>query len=146
MINSEDSVIHWKKFKALFENCFGFKFQSLEDVVDALDSAKILVAWHSLSDWENLDDLEIFHKLLGLQAVKGDVLVITEASYYNNYGPFQLHAKDLEQFVVNHLSQFGECFFNGDVAIICLNTKSIWAFHHEGYFAYIDRFNTDRDT
>ena len=140
MTNLENIIVLWESFKALFKSCFGFDFRAVEDIVVALDSAKIKIDWHSLSNWEGLDDLDILHKMLKLHVIDDEVFVITEASYDNSNGPFQLKAEELEAFVTNHLSQYGECFFNGDVAIVSLKNKSVWAFHHEGFFAYIDQF------
>ncbi|WLQ16426.1 hypothetical protein O5O45_10895 [Hahella aquimaris] len=140
MTNVENNVVLWESFHALFKSCFGFDYRSLEDIVAALESANIKIYWHSLSNWEDLEDLDILHEMLKLHVIDGEVFVITEASNDDNNGPFQLKAEELEAFVKNHLSQYGECFFNGDVAIVSLKNKSVWAFHHEGVFAYIDQF------
>jgi len=138
MTNFENVVVLWESFKSLFKNCFGFDFRALEDIVTALDSIGRKVNWNRLDNWEDLDDIDILHQVLNLHVIDDEVFVITEASYNESAGPFRLQPHELESFTINHLDKYGECFFNGDVAIINLKTKSVWAFHHEGVFAYID--------
>ncbi|MCG8420819.1 MAG: hypothetical protein MJE77_23100 [Proteobacteria bacterium] len=106
---------------------------------DALAAAISTVEWAHLPDWEELDDVEIAKtSALDKMGLKGQLLIITEASYGKGNGAFLLDASDLMNFINEHLGKYRECFFNGDVVIVELEGKHVWLFHHEGHWALAD--------
>ncbi|GLS25726.1 hypothetical protein [Marinibactrum halimedae] len=139
MIELQSILILWETFRSIFKKCFRHECVSLEDIVKNSESEGAHIVWHDLSDWENLEDLEIFEKLKNLNEFNGEVYVVTEASYKDGLGPFKLNSINLELFVENHLNLIGECFFNGDVLIVDPENLCMWVFHHEGVFAFISR-------
>lgn len=121
----------WEPFRAAFKK--RFDFITVEDIA----RAHINASWKSLQGWEELDDIDIYNELNRLRRIAGkELFIVTDALYPNN-GPIKIGSKDLPDLVTNHLSIYGECFFDGDAAIISIDNKEIWAFHHEGVFSYI---------
>jgi len=133
------SLTLWKDFKSIFKRYFGYECFCLEDIVKHSQNKGANIVWHELYDWEDLEDIEILKKLADLNRFNGEIYVVTEASYRDGLAPFKLDGADLKRFVKAHLEFFKECFFNGDVLIIAPKSLSIWAFHHEGVFAFIGK-------
>lgn len=127
----------WELFETAFKKSFGFSFISVENIIRTVEKSKIDINWKCLTDWESLDDIDIYNELNQLhKIVSEEVYVITDASYYN-YGPIKINGDKLSDFVTSYFATYQECFFNLEVAIISLKTREIWVFHHEGVFAYI---------
>jgi len=94
------------------------------------------VNWLRCDEWESLGDLELARTtgLLDI-ALSGPLLLITEASFAPDRGGFIVPASRLANFVAEHLKEYGECFFNGDVIVAELQGRKVWLFHHEGLHA-----------
>jgi len=105
---------------------------------DAIASALPGLDWKALPDWEEQRDDEIAARS-GLYdiAFSRALFVVTEASLASGQGGFVVDARDLAQLVEQHLSYFGECFFNGDVVIVEPEGRRVWLFHHEGQYVTI---------
>lgn len=139
MIDLHSVIANWEIFGALFKKSFGFEFKSLEDFINFLSGKNSELKWYNLNGWETLDDNEIFKNLNDLREITGVIYIITEASYRNNLGPFELKGEQLSSFIEGYTEQCSECFFNGDVVITNLVKRLLWIFHHEGVFTFIDR-------
>jgi hypothetical protein len=137
MIDYRSIIISWETFKSAFLASFGYEFCSLEDVVNHQSSTGITETWQRLDNWEGLSDLEIFQELVQLRSMSGNLYIVTEASYRKGLGPFKIGSSAVGELVAGHLPAYGEAFFNGDVLIADLDHKLMWAFHHEGVFAFI---------
>lgn len=105
---------------------------------DAVASAVGQIDWKDCAGWEQCTDAEI-SKNSGLLQVSfgGHLLVVTEAALTQGNRAFVVEAADLAKFVEQHLTRFGECFFNGDVLVVDSAGTRLWMFHHEGLHATI---------
>ena len=142
MDDKKYSILKWSYYESLLINNLGVKPTKIEDYELSNNGKSIESKWYDIEDWESLDDLTILGYLEELKPFRGELLVVTEASYFNDkLGPFQVNAVDMKQFVNSHLESFGECFFNGDVIIVSINDKLVWIFHHEGMYTLINHDN-----
>jgi hypothetical protein len=132
------SLMPWDSFQKEFRDKFQFNFNSIDYVLDQLSQKNIFIKWNNLDNWEDIDDLEIFYCLKKIKNPEGQLIIITESSYKKKLGPFKINASDIEFFISNHLTEFSECFFNGDAQIISFEHKSMWLFHHEGQYTFIE--------
>jgi hypothetical protein len=101
----------------------------------AIAATMVGLTWVPLPDWESMADAEVAMRS-GLYAapLAGVLLAVTEASLASRIGAFELDAGELGVLVSQHLSRFGECFFNGDVIVVERDGGHIWLFHHEGQY------------
>jgi hypothetical protein len=113
----------------------GFELRALTP--DEITAKLPSFAWASLPDWETLDDIDIADQTGLLQEpMRGDVLIVTEASFGAGGGAFVVEGFNLGAFIDTHLRGYGECFFNGDVIIVALEARAVWLFHHEGVYMH----------
>lgn len=105
---------------------------------DAIASLLHVADWKSAGGWESKTDVDVA-KSVGLYEVGlgGSLVVVTEASFMKSRGAFKMEASELPAFVAQHLAQYGECFFNGDVIVAELGGNRLWLFHHEGQYAMV---------
>lgn len=114
---------------------------SADNVLKAIDlqGLKYKLVRLSNGDWElensELDDHEIF-KLLHIDNAghQGELQICTEACSRYGYAPFCCHSSELEQFVNDYDH---DMFFDGDVVIVCEQSKSVTVFHHAGGYAHV---------
>ncbi len=95
--------------------------------------------WMTIADWEEISDQELYQNLENAKAPSGMLLIVTEVSYRTTLGAFKVADSDVKQFVAEHLSRFGECFYNGDVLIVSKEQSTVWLFQHEGIFAVLEQ-------
>jgi hypothetical protein len=131
--------------KSLIPSCDSFVPDS---IADAARDVGCTVTFEPISDWESRTDQDIFDELVHSPIGECEKLVIvTEASYSKERGPFTMIGSELGDFVLQHLSTCGECAVNGDVIILRPERHTIILFHHEGYCATIairqDRLGQD---
>lgn len=136
MSESPVEFIPWDEFRIQFSNVFGFDFTDIDGVESAFLKMGRKIDWSRIKNWEDLEDTQILIYLSNMQEFRGRLIVITEAAYTQSNGPFEICGDYIKEFPDFHLTKFGECMFNGDVVILCLNSRSIWLFSHEGAFAY----------
>lgn len=105
---------------------------SLPEMHDLQNFAENQSGWRQLDGWLEMDDLAILKTLAGNAVPSGSLLIATDLSYSDGLGVFEVDARQLDAFVSSYLSNFGECFFNGDVIICSTSQKAFWMFHHEG--------------
>ena len=106
---------------------------------DAICELASAVRWTRVADWESVEDTDLARST-GLFSIPfvGAVVVVTEYCFTSGFGGFLVAAAGLEQLVQTHLDVYGECFFNGDVAIVEADGSRVWMFHHEGAVALIE--------
>jgi hypothetical protein len=92
----------------------------------------------TIENWEELSGSEIFRICTAAGIPHGRVSVISEASFREGLGAFQIQAERLTQFVPIHRFIFSECMFDGDLLILDGNGHVAWAFHHEGMYLVFD--------
>lgn len=131
------SEFKWLDFHKLINDYFGFDFESIDDLINKIEMRSEKIEWHSLKEWEDLDDTTIYGMLESVEKPEGEIFIITEMSYFNKLGPFKLKATDIRQFIAQYFNQFHECFFNGDLLMFNIEHKLIWIFHHEGVYAFV---------
>ena len=132
------SNITWKMFQQKSKNYLKCNFVSLDKYINSIEREGVSAEWHSIDNWEDLDDEVIYENIIILKIPAGELFVITEVCYKNDLGPFYLDASELRELVRKHLDKYGECFFNGDVIIFSFDLKMIWCFHHEGFYSLIE--------
>jgi hypothetical protein len=118
------------------ERLFGRRPSALTP--DAIAAMRNDVKWKPFPGWESMSDTEVGIRS-GLYATRfaGVLLVVTEASLASRIGAFEVHAQELGTLVSQHLTRYGECFFDGDVIIAERDGSRIWLYHHEGLYAEI---------
>jgi hypothetical protein len=131
------SEFKWLDFHELINYFFGFDFESIDDLINKIEIHNGKIEWHSLKEWEELDDIAIYSALESIEKPEGEIFIITEMSYFNKSGPFKLKAVDIRQFIVQYFNRFHECFFNGDLLMFNIEHQLIWIFHHEGVYAFV---------
>jgi len=85
-----------------------------------------------IPQWESMSDIDIFKKTNINKYTFTDIIIINDQVMIKNKA-FYIKKKDLNYFIVNYLSDFGECFFNGDVFFIPIGIGKVICFNHEGY-------------
>jgi hypothetical protein len=111
------------------------KFATISELMAFLELRE---GWQAIENWEELSDLEIFRMCIAASIPHGPVSVISEASYREGLGAFQIQAERLTQFAAMHSAIFSECMFDGDLLILDGNGHVAWAFHHEGMYLVFD--------
>ena len=111
--------------------CSGLDAISFVDFTNKCDGA----GWHNLDSWESLDDINILNFLTADNKPNGELYIVNEVSY--KMGAFLINYLNLTKLVSNHLSLFGECFFNGDVVILQKDRSTVWVFNHDGFYKVI---------
>jgi len=114
---------------------------SADRVLQALDAQGIIFKMNRMSsgDWDieasDLNDMEILSKIhIESARYSGMLLICTEACSRYGHPIFQCNASDFSNFVRNYSI---EMFFDGDVIIVCEQTKTITIFHHSGYYSHV---------
>lgn len=119
--------ISWNEFNYQLKEVFGVKMKYVDDlyfnVIKRLDVGGEFV---KLKDMESLDCLQYMHKM------KGELCVITDYCYKKKLGPFIVDASEINDFVKDFHSEYGEVFCSTDVIIISFAEKLIWVLFHEG--------------
>jgi hypothetical protein len=133
----EYSTLEWDDFYNLIFSHFEFNFKSIDEMINKIEIHNDKIQWLELKEWENLDDIEIYNTLEKLETPEDEIFVISEISYIKETDPFRLKSSCLRKFIMQYLSRFHECFFNGDVLIFSIRHKLIWLFHHEGVYALV---------
>ena len=90
--------------------------------------------WSKVEDWELLDDIDILNIFTSGKKPDGELYVANELFYKDGYGAFSIHHLNLPEFILCHLSSFGQCFFNGDVIILQRDKSIVWVFNHDGFY------------
>jgi hypothetical protein len=112
-------------------------FQPRALTPDAIAQGLQEPAWAEIPGWEHRDDLDIAGAIGLLDGpIPGEVLIVTEASFITAHGAFVVPGAGVRALVASHLLNYGECFFNGDVVAVALDSKEVWLFHHEGAYLH----------
>ncbi len=90
-------------------------------------------------DWEleasELSDDEILSLVKVDEAGHvGQLAICTEACTRYDYEPFSCDASQLQKFINDYEY---EMFFDGDVVILCEESRTMTVFHHAGGFAHV---------
>jgi hypothetical protein len=105
-------------------------------ISEAMEREGYKPAWKSMSDWEDLDDVTIFHDAFGRDIIvrleKG--ILIPDLCFWKKSLPFLVQGDFLEQFISEFLVQYRERFFNGDTVLLFPCVKTVCMFHHEGVY------------
>lgn len=133
MINKSFTIVSIDAALQRVNSCFGSNVRTPSELMKLLEKQN--GHWIHLDNWENLSDEEIFENIEKVCTSLANVYVINEVSYRDGMGAFSLTHNQIKSFVANHLSIFGECFFNGDILVVSMDEDSILAFHHEGIYA-----------
>lgn len=113
--------------------CLGTVATSASTLLPLLE--QLTSKWQALVNWEELSDEKLWRYLSLDKSHTKNISVITDVSYRENLGAFALTKKQVQPFVVNHLTNFGESLFNGDVIIIDIDRLTVLVFHHDGVYA-----------
>jgi hypothetical protein len=85
-------VMDWNEFEERVKSQLHIHFLSLDTLLELPETKKLILKWHHLDGWEDLDDIEIYTYIENLKKPAGKLLLITEASYKNHLGAFELDA------------------------------------------------------
>ncbi|HHZ8506206.1 TPA: hypothetical protein ACWL6U_003746 [Morganella morganii] len=85
-----------------------------------------------IPQWESMNDVDILKEININKYTFTDIIIVNDRTMVKNEA-FYIKKKNLNYFIVNYLSDFGECFFNGDVFFIPIGIDKIICFNHEGY-------------
>lgn len=129
MGNKLYQIVQWENFKSLIEKNFRIVFRTVDD---------LFVNQPILHRWKVFKESELFDTLSKLRPFKGTLLIITDASYRNNLGPFEVEANNIQRFIEEHNKNLGEPFLDTDIIIVSIELKLAWVIHHEGVYALIN--------
>lgn len=124
-----------------------FFFLVPDNVIKSLDHEGIpyKVNFLRLVDWDlessEMDDEEIL-ELIHLEEAghQGNVLICTEACFPREanspyrHKPFRCDTSQLRQFILNYDIAM---FFNGDVIMLCEESRTLTIFHHDGLYIHV---------
>lgn len=132
-------VISWDQglqiLRELLPNCKEFVPDSIATSASDLGMVVDFVPFH---EWESLSDTEIFQRLLPEPLDPSEeLLVVNDASFSKNSGPYKLLGSELEEFVTSHLNVYGECAVTGDVIVLLPAARLVVLLHHEGFYCRI---------
>ena len=119
----------------------GIETLTADNVLTAFDEQGVRFTLVKLSngDWEiessEMTDKEILESLNIDQAGHlGSLQICTEACTRYGLGPFSCHSSELKAFIENYDH---DMFFDGDVIIICKESRTITVFHHAGGYVHV---------
>jgi hypothetical protein len=64
----------------------------------------------------------------------GELFICTEACTRYDLAPFRCHSTELASFISDYQL---ECFFDGDVIVICEESRTVTVFHHAGGYVHV---------
>lgn len=135
MKNEFFEVIPLAEVVAEFRLAPGINAATISEIIKQLEH--MACDWTTIANWEEIPDQELYQHLENAKTPTGMLLIVTEVSYQTNLGAFKVAGSDVRQFVAEHRSRFGECFFNGDVLIVSKEQNTVWLFQHEGVFTVL---------
>jgi hypothetical protein len=102
-------------------------------VADSARAAGFDVSIERTANWERRSDEDLFEELSsGLGEMRGDVLLVTEASFGPAGGAFLVEASEMRAAMREHQESF-EPVFNGDVILAVLQRRVVICLHHESF-------------
>ncbi len=112
-----------------------------DDILRALDDQGIDYQFVRLGeiDWEiessRLSDEDIYTLLnLSHAGHEGELWICTDACFSRQIPPFKCDSSELAEFIRSyHLGMF----FDGDVVILCPESRTLTIYHHSGGYAHI---------
>ena len=118
--------ISWIEFDNRMEAVFEKRLVNVDDLYFNVDKEFKFGEGCELSDLEALDYLQ------NLCNMSGQLCVITDYCYERKCGPFVVEASEINEFVGDFYSVYGEAFYSTDIIIINFPEKKIWVLFHEG--------------
>ena len=123
-------TIKWDDADKIMKNLVGCPIKQLPEIVSKQFSS--LKSLYTIANWENKSDIEIINIIQNTIYLSNSIYIITDISYINNVGIFNLEMKDINRFIRIYFSLYSECLFNGDVFFISITNKNILMFQHDG--------------
>lgn len=107
---------------------------TLSAVLTFVHEAKVSHELQLLPQWEDLSDLMIHDHLLNgyVPSLQSEVVLLNDRFHFLS-GPVRVAANDLRDFIGGHLTQYGECCFNGDTLMAIPEDKVVLGLQHDGY-------------
>lgn len=132
--------ISWAAAEAVLQDLLpGCKSFAPDTIADAAREQGYEVEFVPMADWESRTDRDILDVIIKIPVeTTENMIVITEASYFRDAGPFSMSGSDFCTFPEQHFVDYGECAVGGDFVVLRPQQHFVILFHHEGYFASID--------
>lgn len=105
---------------------FGKKFKNVDELYFNVKKELIFGEENELEDMEALNYLKKLHNF------SGELYIIADVSYCEEFGPFLVEAEDIDEFVSKFYCKYGEAFYSTDIVIVNFSEKLIWVLFHEG--------------
>ena len=121
-----NSMMNWDEFNETMKNVFGRTFIDVDDLYFNVVREK------RFGESIEIDDRLALDILKELKPICGEICVITDLCYRKDYGPFTMHANQLDKFVNDFSQNYGETFYSTDVIIVNFEQQMIWVLFHEG--------------
>ena len=134
-MDSFEKKLTWEYLDERFLEIFKTRKFRFDNWIEQLELKHGKIAWQKLVNWEDLEDSEILKSFEDIELFAGKLYAITDLSNIKACGPFEIGEDNIFRFALEYYNYFGECFFDGDVIILSLDTKKAWIFHHEGAYA-----------
>lgn len=132
-------IIKWSELLELVKINFHIELRKMNFTPDAFSKDEVEVLWYD--NYEELENIEILERLEDLRKFEGQLYIVTDESYEDEFGPFKVNASDIYEFVANYWGSFGKIggyFVNTDLMIFNFELKLIWIAHHEGAYYILD--------
>jgi hypothetical protein len=109
----------------------------LDEIHLAAQRAGFSIEWTELTNWENLEDVQILDTVFGSDIVRGNDrgILLPALCFYGQYLPFSVPYQYIKDFVTRFFVQYGESFFNGDTIILLPTRQTFTSFSTTGYTA-----------
>lgn len=120
------SNISWDEFNHRLKEVFGKGMRIVDDLFFNVIKQINIGEFTELEDMQSLSYLQDLHKM------NGELCVITDYCYEKKCGPFIVEASEIEDFVKEFHSEYGEVFCSTDVIVISFAKELIWVLFHEG--------------
>ena len=88
--------------------------------------------WLPLAPSPTESDLDVWRRVHPFPTWISRVVIITDLSFMDERGAFELVGSEIDDFVGTYEKRFGETFFNGDVLVVAIEDRKVWLLHHEG--------------
>lgn len=93
-----------------------------------------LAGWTRLPGYLEMSDIEIYDVLTKEVSPIGQLIFVTDASYFDERGGFIVDSGRALEFVRSHFDFFGDIFFSTDAMIYSPTQRRVWVLHHEGVY------------
>lgn len=149
-MNCKYSLVSWEEIINIISSSFEAGKAHSWNLFKYLENNIPVEKWSTLPnwlDWQGREDIDILNRTVNIDNFStGFNYVISEVSYREEMEPFNVSEGCLDWFVKNHRSEFGECFYNGEILIINIQKRYLYVLIDDGIYVNISFDEVERST